>query len=304
MRNLAFLLFFGSMAWAGASAQNPLVRLTATGHKGALTVYLSRFDFHEAVPIDSANAGAGREVALGKGGAAGLGMYLLELDGQPQHLILNTGVSQVMNAKLVGDTWQVLCPDSREQDALNVMLNLSFGFATQMDSLDVAIDAVSVFHPRHDSIVSALDTLAKRRMRAFNSSLAVMPALFSGTYTARVLVPLDHVMLRSERPEWIKEFDNDMAFNHAHYLDRVPWTESGLLTNPFLAQKVMTWLADYSDHTEEEILLSVDFLMGKAKPNPPVREALVKMLMAFFNEKGAHSLADTVRLRYGTSTGR
>lgn len=298
MRTLALLLFFGSMAWTGTMAQNPLIRLTATGHKGAVAVYLSRFDFHEAVPIDSANVGAGREVALGKGGTAGLGMYLLELDGQPQHLILDGSATQTVQVTLTDSVWKVLCPGSREQDALNVMLNLSTGFATQMDSLDAAIDAVSVFHPRHDSIIAALDTLAKRKMRAYNTSLAIVPILFAGTYTARILVPLDHIVLRSERAEWLRAFDNDMAFNHVHYLDRVPWAEAGVLTNPFLAQKVMTWLADYCGHTEEEILLAVDSLMEKARPSPPLRQALAQMLMAFFIEKGADGLAKALEKKY------
>jgi hypothetical protein len=298
MRNCALLLFCGLMAWAGAMAQNPLVRLTATGHKGAVTVYLSRFDFHEAVPIDSANVGAGREVALGRSGAGGLGMYLLELDGQRQHLILHAGATQSVHARLEGEAWQALCPDSREQDALNVLLNLSTAFARQMDSLDAAIDGVSPFHPRHDSIVTALDTLARRRMRAFNTSLAIVPMLFAGTYTARILVPLDHIVLRSERAEWVREFDSDMAFNHAHHLDRVPWAEAGLLTNPFLAQKAMSWLADYCGHTEDEILFSVNVLMGKAAQNPPVRKALARMLMAFFTEKGAEGLAKQIGSRY------
>ena len=271
------------------------VEINVVGGKRPVSVYLSRYDFHKAVAVDSAMVATGSTKKLNCGKLAQAAMFTLDVGGQTQELIIGPNDQLMVEVRLKSSPFVIVATGSREQDALNVMLSLSARFSVQMDSLDAALDVLSPFNPRHTAITDSLRQKALAAMSAYNNSLDLIPMMFANTYTARVLVPLDKIPLRSDNTEWEKEFDNDLSYNHIHYFYYVNWNENGLLTNPFLARKIMTWLADYCPHTEADVMLNTKQVLDRCRVNPPLFQALKLMLMEFFGSKEALSLTEFLR---------
>lgn len=275
-----------------STALGQTVEVNVVGGKRPVGVYLSRYDFHKAVVVDSAMVVPGLATKLNCGTLTQAAMFTLEVGDQAQELIVGPTDQLTIGIRVKSGPFAIVASGSREQDALNVLLSLSARFSVQMDSLDAALEALSHFNPRHTAITDSLAQKAVAAMRTYNSALEFIPALIGNTYTARVLVPLDKIPLRTDKPEWKSEFDNDMAFNHVHYFYYVNWTEEGLRTNPFLARKIMTWLAYYCPHTEADVKANIQHLLGMCRVNPPLFQAVKSMLIDFFGTKDARSLTE------------
>ena len=190
-------------------------------------------------------------------------------------------------------------PDqSKENDAFNIMLNLSDVYSASMDTLNVATNYLSDFAPRHTAITDSLTEVYHRIADAYNNSLGLLTNLFSETYTAQVLVNLDKIPLRSQKPEWEQKFDNDPAFNHVHYFAYIDFSDPRIITNPFLSNKVLDYLYNYTERSEQGVKESIDKLLTMPEIHPKVQGFIIDLLIDFFAEREAAEFIDHINRTY------
>lgn len=187
---------------------------------------------------------------------------------------------------------------SKENDAFNIMLNLSEVYSKSMDTLGHAMKGLSDFDPRHDALIDSLTEVFHMTAQAYNHSLDLLVNLFPNSYTAQVLIPLDRIPLRSQNPDWNRTYDNDAAFNHVHYFDLIDFSDERIITNPFLTNKILEYLYSYTERSEHGVKASIDKLLGFPNMDSKVQAYIVDLLIDFFTEKEAPEFIDHLTRNY------
>lgn len=187
---------------------------------------------------------------------------------------------------------------SKENDAFNIMLNLAETYSMSMDTLSFTMNRLSDFDPRHEAITDSMTDQYHRIADAYNNSLGLLNNLFPESYTAEVLVPLDKIPLRSQKPEWQRKYDNDPAFNHVHFFDMIPFSDERIITNPFLSNKILEYLYTYTERSEQGVKDAIDKLLTMPDMTPKVQAFVIDLLIDFFTDKEAAEYVDHISRNY------
>ncbi|MCF8256136.1 MAG: TlpA family protein disulfide reductase [Flavobacteriales bacterium] len=300
MRTVPLLLLLISILHLpfSVSAQGGLNLKMDTRPEGSL-LRLSRFDGEVTVPLDSIRYVDRPQVRFNLDRDHPDGVFVLEVGSLEAHRFVIAG-GEMVEAVLYesGSGMAFRTVNSKENDAFRILMNISLSYSRSMDSLSRAMNSLSDFHPRHDAISDSLSASYHRVASAYNRSLDLIPDLFPTSYAAQVLVPLDKVPLSSMRPEWEATFDNDPAFNHVHFFHFVPWNDGRIITNPYLSTKVLEYLYNFTERSEDGIQYAIDRVMDHEGMHPQVEAFLVELLVDFFTEKGVSEFVAYMQERY------
>jgi thiol-disulfide isomerase/thioredoxin len=262
------------------------------------TIRFSYFEGEMTVPLDSVLYKDQATVSFPLKKDLPDGLFVLEIGALENYRMViaaNEKVDAVLYESGSGMAFRTV--GSKENDALNILINLSGNYSHSMDSLSRAMNSLSDFHPRHDAISDSLSVVYHRIAGAYNRSIDLVTTLFPTSYAAQVLVPLDRIPLREMRPEWTAAYDNDPAFNHVHFLDFVPWKDERVITNPYLSSKVLEYLYNFTERSEGGIEYAIDRIMGNPS-HPKVEAFLVELLVDFFTQKGAAEFVAYMKEHY------
>jgi thiol-disulfide isomerase/thioredoxin len=122
--------------------------------------------------------------------------------------------------------------------------------------------------------------------------------LFPKSYTAEVLIALDKIPLRTQKSEWNSKFDNDAAFNHIHYFGFIDFSDERIITNPFLSNKVLDYIYNYSERSEQGLKQAIDKLVDASNTHPKVQAFIIDLLIDFFTDKEAAEFIDYISRTY------
>jgi peroxiredoxin len=263
------------------------------------TIRLSQFVGDETVVLDSVRYINSSEVVLRQKRSLPDGLFQLEIGSLEVYRFIiaeNELVEGVLYESGSGMAFRTV--GSKENDAYNILVNLSQNFSRSMDSLSRTMNSLSDFHPRHNAISDSLTSIYHRVAHNYNQSISLVTDLFPGSYAAQVLVPLDKVPLRTDRPGWKNNFDSDPAFNHVHFLHYVPWQDRRIVTNPFLSAKVLEYLYNFTERSQQGIETAIDRILGQKGMHPSVEAFLIELLVDFFTEKRATEYVAYIEEKY------
>jgi len=293
-----FILFFALLVSVTCFGQNQLQLTMDTKPVGSV-ITLSKYQGDIEIPLDSVRYRGETTVNFPYDNRYSDGVYMLEIGNLEafQFVLLN---KENLNAHIYesGSGMAFKVVQSKENDAFNIMLNLSEVYSQNMDSLSRTLDELSEFNPRYNAISDSLATVYRNIAEAYNNSLGLLNNLFPKSYTAEVLVQLDKIPLKSMRKEWEEKFDNDAAFNHVHYFHYIDFSDERVVTSPFLTNKVLEYLYNYTEHSEQGIKKSVDQLLENPELHPKVQAYLIELLIDFFTDKDAAEFVDYINRQY------
>jgi peroxiredoxin len=294
----SILLVITLLAAKGLLAQGGLKLTFETKPEGSL-IQLSRFEGEMAVPIDSLRYISKADHVFKLKRDYPDGLFKLDI-GTLESYKFVIAKGEMVDASLYesGSGMAFRTIGSKENDALSILMNLSQNYSQRMDSLSRVMNGLSDFHPRNSTISDSLRNAYHVVAGAYNASLDLLPDLFPETYVAQVLVPLDKVPLRTMRPEWEAAFDNDPAFSHVHFFHFVPWGDRRIITNPYLSGKVLEFLYNFTERSQEGIEYAIDLIMEREGLDPHVQAFLVELLVDFFTEKGVAEFVTYMQDRY------
>lgn len=294
----SILLVITLLAAKGLLAQGGLKLTFETKPEGSL-IQLSRFEGEMAVPIDSLRYISKADHVFKLKRDYPDGLFKLDIGALESYKFV-IAKGELVEASLYesGSGMAFRTIGSKENDALSILMNLSQNYSQRMDSLSRVMNGLSDFHPRNSTISDSLRNAYHVVAGAYNASLDLIPNLFPETYVAQVLVPLDKVPLRTMRPEWEAAFDNDPAFSHVHFFHFVPWGDRRIITNPYLSGKVLEFLYNFTERSQEGIEYAIDLIMEREGLDPHVQAFLVELLVDFFTEKGVAEFVTYMQDRY------
>jgi len=296
MKNILLLpLLFISLSTFG---QNKLKLVMDTKPVGS-TIRLSKYLGDMQIPLDSVRYRGEAEISFAYDKRFTDGVYVIDVATLEsfQFILIN---QENITAHIYesGKGMAFKADGSKENDAFNIMMNLSDVYSKNMDTITFAMEYLSPFVPRHAAVSDSLNKAYHRVADAYNNSLGLLNNLFPESYTAQVLAQLDRIPLRTQKPEWDKAFDNDPAFSHVHYFDYIDFSDARIITSPFLSNKILEYLYSYTERSEIGIQKAVDLLLGRAETDPKVQAFLIDLLIDFFADKEASEYVDYVNRKY------
>ena len=292
----SFLLFIGMIGSTTSLAQLKIVMDTKPVGS-ALRV--SKYNGDMTIALDSVRYRGEQEVVFEYDNRYTDGIYLLEISTIESFQFVLVGQENLTAHLYESGAGMAFKPDqSKENDAFNIMMNLSDVYSSSMDTLNSATAMLSDFAPRHTAISDSLTQVYHRIAKAYNNSLGLLENLFPETYAAQVLVPLDKIPLRTDNESWALKYDNDPAFNHVHYFDYIDFSDPRIASNPFLTNKVLDYLFNYTERSEQGVKSSIDKLLNLPKMHPKVQSFVIDLLVDFFTEKNAAEFLDHINRNY------
>lgn len=293
-----FLLILASFFTVSSFAQSGLRIVMDTKPVGSV-IRISKYLGDMNIALDSLRYRGEQEIFFQYDDRYTDGVYLIEISTIESFQFVLIGKEKMTAHIYESGSGMAFKPDqSKENDAFNIMLNLSDVYSSSMDTLNMAMNYLSDFAPRHDAVTDSLTMVYHRIADAYNNSLGLLINLFPESYTSEVLVPLDKIPLRSQNPAWDKKFDNDPAFNHIHYFDYINFSDERIITNPFLSNKILDYLYNYAERSEQGIKEAMDKILGQPNMHPKVQGFIIDLLIDFFMEKEAAEFIDYINRTY------
>lgn len=291
-----FILLLATFASVNAHAQ---LRLIMDTKPVGSVIRVSKYLGDMEVPLDSIRYRGEAEVTFNYDSRYTDGVYAVGISTLETFQFVLVGQESI-NAHIYesGRGMAFKADQSKENDAFNIMLNLAETYSMSMDTLSLTMNRLSDFHPRHTAITDSLTDQYHRIAEAYNSSLDMLNSLFPKSYTTEVLVPLDKIPLRSQKPEWKRQFDNDAAFNHIHFFYLIPFRDERIITNPFLSNKILEYLYNYTERSEQGVKEAIDKLLTLPDLNPKVQAFIIDLLIDFFMDKEAAEYVDHISRNY------
>ena len=297
MRHTIFSFFFILVALAGFAQSG--IRIKMETKPVGSTIRISKYLGDMEIPLDSIRYRGEAEVFFAYDPRYTDGVYVIDIHTLESFQFVLVGKQTIEASIYESGTGMAFKPSgSTENDVFNIMLNLSDRYSASMDSLNRATTYLSDFSPRHTAISDSLTSVYYRIANAYNNSLDLVIKLFPESYTATVLVPLDRIPLRTQKEEWSAVFDNDPAFNHVHYFHYIDFSDERIITNPFLANKVLDYLYNYTERSEQGVRESIDKLLETPEMHPKVQGFIIDLLVDFFVEKEAADFVDYINRSY------
>ena len=282
----------------GAIAQDGIRIVMDTKPVGSV-IRISKYLGDMNIPLDSLRYRGEAEVFFKYDDRYTDGVYLIEISTIESFQFVLVNKEKITAHIYESGSGMAFKPDqSKENDAFNIMLNLSDVYSSSMDTLNAAMSYLSDFEPRHDAITDSLTMVYHRIADAYNNSLGLLNNLFPESYTAEVLVALDKIPLRTQKPEWSKKYDNDPAFNHVHYFDHINFGDERIVSNPFLSNKILDYLYNYAERSEQGIKEGIDMILGQPNLHPKVQGFIIDLLIDFFTDKEAAEFIDHIDRNY------
>lgn len=227
------------------------------------------------------------------------GVYVIDISTLESFQFILIGHENIVAHIYESGAGMAFKPDgSKENDAFHIMMNLSDVYSKSMDTLTFAMELLSPFAPRHAAISDSLNQAYHRVANAYNNSLELLNSLFPQSYTAQVLVPLDKIPLRTQDATWNIQFDNDAAFSHVHFFHHINFADERIITSPFLSNKVLEYLYNYTERSETGIHNAIDKLLVMPEAHAKVQAFLIDLLIDFFTEKNALEYVDYINRNY------
>ncbi|MCB0755902.1 MAG: TlpA family protein disulfide reductase [Flavobacteriales bacterium] len=290
---IIFLLIFNS-----AFAQEGLRIIMDTKPVGSV-IRLSKYVGDMTVPLDSLRYRGEAEINFKYDSRFTDGVYVVDIGELESFQLIIVNQENMVAHIYESGAGMAFKPDqSKENDAFNIMMNLSDVYSSSMDTLNTATKFLSDFDPRHATVMDSLELVYHRIADAYNNSLGLLENLFPESYSAQVLVPLDKIPLRSQKPEWRAMFDNDPAFNHVHYFAYINFNDERIITNPYLSNKVLDYLYNYTERSEQGVKESIDKILSMPNMHPKVQSFLIDLLVDFFADKEAAEFIDHINRNY------
>lgn len=262
-------------------------------------IRISKYLGDMQIPLDSLRYRGESEIFFRYDSRYTDGVYVIDISTLESFQFVLVGKENITASIYESGSGMAFKPnESTENDVFNIMLNLSDAYSASMDTLNRATNYLSDFSPRHAAITDSLTKVYYRIANAYNNSLDLLINLFPESYTTSVLVPLDKIPLRSQKPEWSAKYDNDPAFNHIHYFDHIDFSDARIITNPFLSNKILDYLYNYTERSEQGVRECVDKLLSVPEINPKVQGFIIDLLVDFFMEKEAAEFVDYINRTY------
>lgn len=271
------LLLFPLAAWGQT------IKLTVPPQMNGAQFKLVEFKGLYEPTVDSVLATDGH-VSLKSSGKIGIASIVVSGSELAQLVVPKTGdlIGSVMfRSGSTGVGWR----DSKENEALALLMAEGDSYAKTVTNISRLMGQISEFDPRRTTLSDSLESVYHSELESYNSRLMEIAEAHAGTYVAEVLVGLDMLPMRSERAEWLEKFDNDPAFMHHHYFHHVNFSDEQVIRNPFLKNKVLEYLFNYTGRDAEGINSAIDLMLGEADINQTVKAAVAEILIGFFREK-------------------
>ena len=279
-------------------SQNKLNIVMDTKPVGSV-IKLSKYVGDLTQGLDSLRYRGEKEISFNYDNRYTDGVYLIEISTIESFQFILIDQENITAHIYESGSGMAFKPDeSKENDAFNIMMNLSDVYSSSMDTLNFATNYLSDFAPRHTAITDSLTKVYHRIADAYNNSLGLLENLFPESYAAQVLVPLDKIPLRFQKKEWSDKYDNDPAFNHSHYFEYIDFSDKRIITNPFLSNKVLDYLYNYTERSEQGVKETIDKLLSNEKMAPEVQSFLIDLLVDFFAEREAAEFIDHINRNY------
>ncbi|MCP4265636.1 MAG: redoxin domain-containing protein [Candidatus Brocadiaceae bacterium] len=224
------------------------------------------------------------------------GMYKIGFDHVNSANIVLTGEEEiVINAdyqKLKDD--KILVTNSKENEAYNILINECKQLSGKIVSLNIEKSQISTIDPHFVRKTKILEDKISMLIEGHNVNLLFMKENYPGTFMAEVLISLSFLPRLTDHPELSAGYDNEQAFMHDYFFEFVDFTDKRIIYNPFLAQKYVTYLEQYTHQTLEGLMESVDLILSKTEANNTVREFTLEQLINIFNKRGPAEMAEYV----------
>lgn len=132
----------------------------------------------------------------------------------------------------------------------------------------------------------------------YNNTLAKLSEIFPNTYTAKILIPLNLIPVRSVKESWINEFDSYLSFLNSYYFYHQNTKSDEILHHYSFTEKLFFYLNNFCIKGEMGQKNGIDTIMTAIKDNQKVSNYVYNLLLKTYIKLENEELTNYITHKY------
>lgn len=189
---------------------------------------------------------------------------------------------------------------SKENEAYFQMLSIKQEFEPLLEKALQAREAISMFRADFKRKITEMELETEKVQLAYDNKLATLAELFPGTFTAKYLIPLSLVPVRSVKTAWADQFDSYLSFLHQFYFTHTSFAQENYFYHYAFSDKIFYYLTHFTAKTSDGLKSGVDVIFRQFKDNESVNSFVFNILLKSFIKTNNESLTKYVMDKHGS----
>jgi peroxiredoxin len=155
-------------------------------------------------------------------------------------------------------------------------------------------DALDYFSPKYNSLADEIRKRYDEVLRSSNIDIKELQRDYQGTFGADVMSGFYYNLMKEEEIVTDTMFDNNLAFQHHHYFDRMDFSDVRAASLSIVYDRIDEYMGNYVEtRTQGGLRKGIDILMRKVV-NPDVRSAIALYMSRRLKKQNEHDMAEYV----------
>lgn len=171
---------------------------------------------------------------------------------------------------------------SAENDAYSRLVAIKGEYDLLLDELFQKRFSLSLFDSLYKQKSFDIELQTERIQLNYANVLTKLAELFPTTYTAKTLIPLVLIPVRSVKDEWVNSYDSYIGFLSDNYFYHADLSSSAVLNHYFFIDKIFFYLSNYNERSTGGSEHGIDVIMAKLIDNQEVSNLVYNSLLKTF----------------------
>lgn|GEM_PF-6107919 len=188
-----------------------------------------------------------------------------------------------------------------ENELYNQLRQLKAQNEAAQQTLGTAYDAIDFFDPKYNTRSEKVRAEYEALLIRSNRGIDLLMRQNKGTFVADVLAPLYYSPLKQERSETDTFYDNNLAFQHNHFLDGMDMNDIRLTSFDIYYDRLDEYMANYIDGSSLDGLIDGVTQIMKRISDSEIQATVALYLSDKAKKVKQHDLADYILDTYYVS---
>lgn len=188
--------------------------------------------------------------------------------------------------------------NSKENEAYAALLKVKEDYEPLLNELFELRNKISILDSNYKKQCTKIELDAEKTQLYFDNQLTQITLKYPETYTAKCLVPISLIPVRSVKTEWADNYDSYISFLAKYYFHHCDFNNENYLYHYAFHDKIYSYLNLYTDKSNQGSMNGIDQIMKNEKSNDNINNYLYNSLLKTFIKLNSESLTNYLVDKY------
>ena len=180
--------------------------------------------------------------------------------------------------------------NSKENEAYYALLKVKEEYEPILNDLYEQRNKIAIIDSNYKKKCTKIELEAEKVQLYFDNQLTQVTLKYPETYTAKYLIPITLIPVRSVKDEWADNYDSYISFLAKYYFHHCDFNNENYLYHYAFHDKIYTYLNLYTEKSNKGTIDGIDQIMKNEKSNEHINNFIYNTLLKTFIKMNSESL--------------